>query len=98
MPKKHQNAKRPIPKKSRAASTSSALLAAVSLLGASLGVSVTAGSDQAEAKPAATGQHIKKAQLTVRKSGGDQGLQSTQKKSSLQSNQYKSPAQGSRRK
>jgi hypothetical protein len=98
MPKKHLNAKRLRARKSPTASTTSALLAAVSLLGASLGVSVTAGSDQAEAKPAATGQHIKKAQLTVRKSGGDQGLQSNQKKSSLQSNQYKSPTQGSRRK
>jgi uncharacterized protein (DUF58 family) len=98
MPKKHRDATRRRAKKSTTVASTSALLAAVSLLGASLGVSVVTGSGPAEAKPAATGAHIKKTQMTIRKGGQDQKLQSNQLKSSLQSNQYKSPTQTNRRK
>lgn len=99
MPKKHQDATRRRAKKSATAASTSALLAAVSLLGASLGVSVVTSSGPAEAKPAATrGAHMQKTQLTYKKSGSGQNLQSNQNKSSLQSNQYKSPTQTNRRK
>src|SRR6476646_7536851 len=107
MPKKHQDATRRRAKKSATAASTSALLAAVSLLGASLGVSVVTSSSPAEAKSNVSGAHLKDATIMHRK--GSQGyplshthpqrqnLQSNQYKSSLQSNQYKSPTQTNRR-
>jgi hypothetical protein len=83
MRRKRQSGTRPSPSKSAIAATTSALLSAVSLLGVSLGVSVSAGSGPAFAA------HLKEGTITHRKAGKGQQefLQSNQQK--LQSNQHK---------
>jgi len=79
MRRKRQSATRPLPKKSAIAATTSALLSAVSLLGVSLGVSVSTGSD-----PAFAAQHLKEGTITHRKAGKGQ-------QEFLQTNQQSKP-------